>query len=122
MSALNKRQLLVALVAIAAGSADAAFAQGACTPLDLSGGRDIGAAWREANPGADLAALRTELLPDGACAEALPLIAARAKEDFRRGAIFTYRGWRLSETEARLFALLGGDCPRPPTSSAASPS
>jgi hypothetical protein len=108
MTRINKRQLLAALAAIGAGGADVAFAQGVCTPLDLSVGREIGAAWRAANPDADLAALRAELLPDGACQEALRALATRVKADFRVGALFIYRGWRLSQTEAQLFALFAG--------------
>jgi hypothetical protein len=111
MNTLTKRRLLVALAAIGAGGAglaDAALAQAVCTPLELAGGRDIGAAWRAANPDADLDALRGELLPDGACEEALAGLAERVRDDFHSGAIFVYRGWRLSETEARLFALAAG--------------
>lgn len=109
MTILDRRRLLIALTAIAAGATDAAFAQTTCTALDLSGGRDIAAAWRAANPNADLEALRAALLPDGLCEESLAVLDARVRDDFRNGAIFIYRGWRLSETEARLFALAAGD-------------
>jgi hypothetical protein len=112
MTDVNKRQLLLALAAISGYGASPALAQtttaaGACSTFDLPGGDEIGAAWRAANPDADLAALRAELLPDGLCEEALAPIGARVKADFRNGALFIYRGWRLSQTEAQLFALAG---------------
>lgn len=107
MNPLNKRRLLLALAAIGMCTTGPAFAQGPCTPLDLSAGRDIGAAWRAANPDVDLAALRAELLPNGSCQEALADLSARVTADFRNGALFVYRGWRLSQTEAQLFALAG---------------
>ena len=114
MTTLNRRQLLIALGAIGAMGSDAqvgaalaadAPVQQVCTPLDLSKGREIGAAWRAANPGADLLALRAELLPQGVCEQALEVLGKRARDDFRNGRIFVYRGWRLAQTEARLFAL-----------------
>jgi len=76
-----------------------------CAPLDLSKGREIGVAWRAANPGADLAALGAELFPQGICEQALDSLAKRARDDFSNGRIFIYRGWRLAETEAQMFAL-----------------
>ena len=106
MTHLDRRQVLFALAAMGAfGTGSTAVAQGACTPLDLSAGRDIGAAWLASNPGADLQKLRKEILPRGLCEEALEALDARVKADFRAGAIFSYRGWRLSQTEARLFAV-----------------
>ncbi len=109
MTHLTKRQLLVALAAISASGATPTLAQTAasCSTFDLTGGEEIGAAWRAANLDADLAALRAELLPDGLCEEALASLSARVKTDFREGALFIYRGWRLSQTEAQLFALAG---------------
>lgn len=105
MITLNKRHFLIALAALSASGANAALGQAVCTPLDLSAGRDIGASWRAANPDADLSALRMELLPNGACEEALAMLSARVGTDFRSGRIFIYRGWRLSQTEAQLFAI-----------------
>ena len=108
MTHLNKRRLLAALAAIGAGGTSPALAQtNACSSFDLAGGEAIGAAWRAANPEADLAELRADLLPDGLCEEALAGLSERVKADFRNGALFVYRGWRLSQTEARLFALAG---------------
>jgi hypothetical protein len=86
-------------------AADAPVPQG-CAPLDLSKGQEIGAAWRAVNPGADLQALRAELLPQGVCEQALEALGKRVRDDFRNGRIFVYRGWRLAETEGRLFALV----------------
>jgi hypothetical protein len=109
MTALSRRTLLIALAAIGAGGgADVALAQDSCTALDLSAGREIGAAWRAAHPDADLDSLRADLLPDGACRQALARLGARARDDFGAGRVFIYRGWRLSETEAQLFALAAG--------------
>jgi hypothetical protein len=101
---LNKRDVLLALAALAAGAALPAAAQSA-TP-DLAGGRAIGQAYLAANPGADLDALRQDLLPSGFDSQAGPRLRARASDDFRATRIFVFKGWRLSETEARLFTLL----------------
>lgn len=104
MTHLNKREILIALAVIASGGASAALAQGVCTAPDLQAGREIGAAWLAANPGADPGALRAELLPDGICEDALDALSARVRADFRENRLFVYRGWRLAETEARIFA------------------
>jgi hypothetical protein len=100
---LSKRDVLLALGALAAGAAIPAAAQ---TAPDLSAGRAIGQAYLTANPGADLAALRNDLLPQGFDADASERLRARVAADFRAGRVFIFKGWRLSETEARLFALL----------------
>lgn len=105
MSEISRRTLLIAFAAIGAGGADVALAQTGCMTPDLSAGREIGAAWRAAHPDADVAALGAELLPDGLCAEALARLGERVRGDFRDGRVFTYRGWRLSQTEAQLFAV-----------------
>ena len=101
---LSKRDVLLALAALAAGAPLAATAQ--TTALDLSAGRAIGEAYLAANPSADLAALRQDLLPGSFDAQAAARLRARAAEDFRAARIFSFKGWRLSETEARLFAIV----------------
>lgn len=98
----SKRDILIALAALTAAPA---FAQQA-EALDLSAGRAIGQAYLAANPNADLAALRRDLLPSGFTAQAAQTLRERVSADFRAARVFTYQGWRLSETEARLFALL----------------
>jgi hypothetical protein len=50
--------------------------------------------------------LRNDLLPNGFDQEARSRLRARAAEDFRAARVFIFKGWRISETEARLFALL----------------
>jgi hypothetical protein len=101
---LSKRDVLLALAALGASLAFPAAAQTGA--LDLSGGRAIGEAYLAASPGADLAALRNDLLPNGFSQEAGARLRARAAEDFRAARVFIFKGWRISETEARLFALL----------------
>jgi hypothetical protein len=101
---LSKRDVLLALAALGAGAAIPAAAQ---TPtLDLSAGRAIGAAYLAAHPATDLNALRNELLPNGFGSEAGARLRALAAADFRAANVFVFKGWRISETEARLFALL----------------
>lgn len=106
MTQLTKRQVLLALAALGAGTATRAIAQACAPALDLSGGKAIGEAWRADHPEADIAAIRDELLPQGFCDEAVAALRTRVAQDFRNGDIFVFRGWRMSETEARLFALL----------------
>lgn len=101
----TKRHVLFALAALAAGAVTPALAQQAAA-LDLSAGAAIGQAYLAAYPGTSAAALRAELLPNGFTPEAAAQLRTRASADFAAGRVFTYRGWRLSETEARLFALL----------------
>jgi hypothetical protein len=101
---LSKRDVLLALAALAAGAALPAAAQS--NAPDLSAGRAIGQAYLVANPSVDLAALRDDLLPNGFDQEAAQRLRGRAAEDFRAARVFIFKGWRLSETEARLFALL----------------
>ncbi len=100
----SKRDVLLALAALTTSAALPATAQTAAP--DLSGGRAIGQAYLSANPTPDLAALRNDLLPNGFDANAAPRLRARAAADFRAARVFIFKGWRLSETEARLFALL----------------
>lgn len=101
---LSKRDVLLALTALAAGAAVPAVAQ--TNAPDLSAGRAIGQAYLAANPSVDLVALRSDLLPSGFNDSAVTHLRARAAEDFRAARVFIFKGWRLSETEARLFALL----------------
>lgn len=98
----SKRDILRALAALGLAAATPALAQQTGAP-DLSAGRAIGAAYRAAHPQTDLAALRRELVPQGFSAETL---RARVASDFRASRVFNYKGWRLSVTEAQVFALL----------------
>jgi len=102
---LSKRDILFALAALASSAALPAAAQSGATP-DRTAGRAVGEAYRTAHPGADLTQLRNELLPAGFTAEAGERLRARAAADFRAARVFIFKGWRLSETEAQLFALL----------------
>lgn len=101
---LSKRDVLLALGALAAVAALPAAAQ--ANAPDLSAGRAIGQAYLAANPGADLATLRRDLLPNGFDVAAPQRLRERARADFRAARVFIFKGWRISETEARLFALL----------------
>jgi hypothetical protein len=101
---LSKRDLILALAALGVGAALPAAAQTAT--LDLAPGRAIGAAYRAANPNEDWSAIRADLLPSGFSAEALSRLRAVSGADFGAGRVFIHEGWRLSRTEARLFALL----------------
>lgn len=102
---LSKRDLLLALTALGAGAALPAAAQAVGEP-DLSAGRAIGDAYRAANAGEDWAAVRAELIPNRLDAAAITQLRALAAADFGAGRVFIHEGWRLSRTEARLFALL----------------
>lgn len=99
----NKRDTLRALTALTALAATPALAQSA---PDLSGGRAIGQAYLAVHPATDLTALRRELLPNGFSENAARTLGARVRADFAGGRVFVHRGWRLSATEAQLFALL----------------
>lgn len=102
---LTKRDLLRALIALGAAAAAPAWAQSEAG-LDLSGGRAIGDAYRAAHPGRAEALRR--LIPQGLDRAALARLRGRVAADFAEGRVFVYQGWRLAETEARLFALLAG--------------
>lgn len=99
----SKRDILRALAAISALAATPAMAQ--ANP-DLSAGRAIGQAYLAAHPNTDLAALRAALLPRGFNEASARDLGGRVRADFAAGRVFTHRGWRLSATEAQLFALL----------------
>ncbi len=98
----NKRDILRALAALTALAATPALAQSA---PDFSAGRAIGQAYLAAHP-TDIAVLRRELLPNGFSESAARDLGARVRADFAAGRVFVHRGWRLSATEAQLFALL----------------
>jgi hypothetical protein len=90
---------------LGAGAVLPAAAQEGSEP-DLSAGRAIGDAYRAANAGENWAAVRAELTPTGLDAAALSRLRMLAAGDFSAGRVFVHEGWRLSRTEARLFALL----------------
>ncbi|MFY8142524.1 MAG: hypothetical protein ACOVMT_01420 [Caulobacter sp.] len=103
----TRRDLLAALVALAAAPSFARSAPAALmTGLDAEAVRRIGEAWRKSHPGVSAKTLAAQLFPKGRGPEALPRLRALATADFRAGAVFDYRGWRLSNTEGALFALL----------------
>jgi hypothetical protein len=103
----SRRDLLAALVALAATPALAR----AATPdvfagLDPAAVQRICKAWREQHPTVTASALGKRLFPAGRGLAALPRLRDQAAADFRKGAVFAYRGWRLSDTEGALLALL----------------
>lgn len=102
---LSKRELLLALTALGAGAILPAAAQTSAAP-DLSAGRAIGEAYRAANPDEDWSTVRADLAPGGLDAAAIQRLRGLAAADFGAGRVFVHEGWRLSRTEARLFALL----------------
>lgn len=103
----SRRDLLAALVAFAATPALAR----AATP-DIFAGLDavavgrIGKTWRDQHAGVTAPELVARLFPTGRGPDALPRLRVQTAADFRAGKVFTYRGWRLSDTEGALFALL----------------
>lgn len=101
---MDRRTVLLALAGLAAGAAAPATAQ---PQIDPEGARRIGQAYLDAHPGQrfDAARLKADLLPDGWNKAAAARLRARAQRDFREGRVFIHRGWRLSDTEGRLFAL-----------------
>jgi len=105
MNSLDRRHVLLALAGLAAGAATPAA--GAFPQIDPEGARRIGRAYLDGHPGRRLEAgrLQADLLPDGWSPDAVTRLRARAARDFREGRLFIHRGWRLSDTEGRLFAL-----------------
>jgi hypothetical protein len=103
---LSKRDVLLALMALTPAAGGMPALAQTTTELDLSAGRAIGEAYLAANPGIDLAALRSNLLPNGFSPDSVLSLRQRAAGDFRAARVFIFKGWRISQTEARLFALL----------------
>ena len=106
-----RRDLLTALLALTASAAMPTLAQGAepagaFDDLDSAAVERIGKAWLEQNPGTNAKALAMRLFPGGRNASALTDLRQSAADDFRKGAVFIHRGWRLSQTEGALFGLL----------------
>jgi predicted MFS family arabinose efflux permease len=103
----TRRDLLAALVALAAAPSIVSAAPAVLSPdLDPEAVRRIGAAWLKNHPWATAKALAAELFPEGHGLDALAGLRAAAAADFRSGAVFNHRGWRLSNTEGALFALI----------------
>ena len=99
---MNRRDILFAIAALAAAPATPAAA---LPQVDPEGARRVGEAYLKGHPGLDAKRLQAELLPAGWTPEANLKLRARVARDFRDGRLFIHRGWRLSDTEGRLFAL-----------------
>lgn len=103
----RRRDLLAALVALAATPALARAAKPeGFADLDRDAVVRLGEAWRAVHPGVTVRRLEARLFPGGRGKAALPRLRDQMAADFRRGAVFSYRGWRLSDTEGALLALL----------------
>jgi hypothetical protein len=105
---LARRDLLAALFAatVLPGAARAAPAEPLFADLDHAAATRIGKAWLAGRPATTAGALRARLFPQGRGADALPALRRQVTDDFRHGAVFVHRGWRLSDTEGALFGLL----------------
>ena len=99
---MNRRDILFALAGLAAAPAAAAAA---LPQVDPEGAKLVGQAYLKGHPGLEAERLQAELLPNGWTPEANLKLRARVAKDFRDGRLFVHRGWRLSDTEGRLFAL-----------------
>ena len=111
MTMLARRDLLATLLALSASAALPTLTRanelpGAFSDLDRAAVERIGKAWLEQNPGTSAKALAMRLFPGGRTAGTLADLRRRAANDFRQGAVFIHRGWRLSQTEGALFGLL----------------
>jgi hypothetical protein len=113
MTLLARRDLLAVLVALTTSTALPAFAKqdgakslAAFDDLDHDAVERIGRAWLAQNPGIGATDLAKRLFPDGRGPSTLSGLRQRAAQDFRQGAVFVHRGWRLSDTEGALFGLL----------------
>jgi hypothetical protein len=105
---LARRDLLAALFAATAlpGLARAAPGTSLFADLDHAAAMRIGKAWLAGRSDVGAAALAKRLFPNGRGLDALADLRRRVAEDFRAGAVFVHRGWRLSDTEGALFGLL----------------
>ena len=108
IATLVRRDLLAALFAATAlpGLARAAPDAPLLGDLDHAAAARIGKAWLAGRPATTAGALAKRLFPDERGAEALPALRRQVAADFRHGAVFVHRGWRLSDTEGALFGLL----------------
>lgn len=108
---LARRDLLASLLVLTAGTA-LPYRARATEPLpgfedmDRDAVVRVGKAWLEQNPGTDAKVLAMRLFPGGRNGDVLTDLRRRAAADFRQGAVFNHRGWRLSQTEGALFGLL----------------
>ncbi len=105
---LARRDLLAALLAATAlpGLAHAAPAAPLFGDLDHAAATRIGKAWLAGRADVGPSALAKRLFPKGRGPDVLSALRRQVAEDFRRGAVFVHRGWRLSDTEGALFGLL----------------
>jgi hypothetical protein len=101
---LDRRHVLMALAALSAGAGFAGPAA-ALPQVDPEGAKKIGQAYLAAHEGLNPKRLQAELLPDGWTPKAAERLRGKAAADFRAGRLFVHRGWRISDTEGRLFAL-----------------
>lgn len=108
MTALSKRRLLQAFVGVGAVALAGGVAAGSAplAGVDAVGASEIGRAWLAGRPGVTARALSADLFPGGLDDAGLKAVAERSRADFGRGAMFNHKGWRLSETEARICALI----------------
>ena len=114
MTALARRDLLAALFVVTASAGLPSLA--AAVPsnpkarlfgdLDLTVAARVGEAWLAGRAPTTVTALAARLFPRGREPEALSALRRAVADDFRRGAVFVHRGWRLSDTEGALFGLL----------------
>ena len=98
---MDRRTVLLALAGLASGAATPADA---LPPIDPEGARRIGQAYLQSRL-VDVQRLTRELLPEGWNAAEAARLRQLVAADFRAGRLFIHKGWRLSETEGRLFAL-----------------
>lgn len=109
MSTLSKRRLLQAFLGVSAVALTGAAQAAAPAPLagiDAAGAAQIGQAWLASRSNVTARGLGAELFPRGLTDTAVRGMAERVRADFDRGAVFAHRGWFLSETEARICALI----------------
>ena len=105
---IDKRSLLRALLAVGALSATGAHARAAdaLAGVDAVAAADIGRVWLTMNPHATARALNAVLFPHGRGEAALQRLTGTVRSDFTDGKLFVYKGWRLSDTEGRICALI----------------